>query len=353
MEKKILYFGLFDENFGCNKVYISALKQKGYEIIFCVDRTPGPLKFWKLFWKHWSLRKSYDVLVVGYPGYIIVPFARLITRKPIIFDALCSFYEAQILSRNAYTTIPFRKKIVWCIDWLANRCADAVLVETPVQKEYFHSLFGVPHKKIFVVPIGVDESILQYRTGKNSDRFTVLFRGRFMSEAGVKYIVEAASILAKTPIRFLIIGSGKGKIAEEVLSLIQKYNLPNLVLIDRFLSWEDLLGHMSSADVSLGQFESHERLLRTIPHKAYESFMLGLPYITADMPGIRSLVPKETCVFVPPASPSAIANAIETLYKDAGMRENISRHEKDLYQKEFSGEKIGTLLSSVINNIRL
>ena len=99
---KICYFGIYRPNFGRNKTYIDGLKQNDIEIIECRDTSRGFLKFLKLFWKHRKIRNSYDYMIVGYPGHIVVWLAKLISKRPVIFDALCTLYEGEILSRNLY-----------------------------------------------------------------------------------------------------------------------------------------------------------------------------------------------------------------------------------------------------------
>lgn len=63
--------------------------------------------------------------------------------------------------------------------------------------------------------------------------------------------------------------------------------------------------------MSLGQLGNHPRLIRTIPHKAYESLAMGLPYLTAANKGILELLKDgETCVVCNPADPNSLAEKI-------------------------------------------
>src|SRR3989344_6457800 len=97
---RICYFGIYNPEESRNKIYIKGFKEHGVEIIECRDVTRGPLKYLYLFWKHWKIRNKYDFLIVGYPGHVVVPFAKLISKKPVILDALCSLYEGVIVSRQ-------------------------------------------------------------------------------------------------------------------------------------------------------------------------------------------------------------------------------------------------------------
>ncbi|MCX6715593.1 MAG: hypothetical protein NT077_01085 [Candidatus Taylorbacteria bacterium] len=136
---KICYFGIYNPEFGRNKVYISGLRQNGHEVIECHDNSSGLIKFWRLWRRHIAVIKAggYDVLVVGYPGHLVVPFAKMLSKKPVIFDALCTLYEGEVISRGKYVCNPFMRVWVRFIDHAAVKTADIIMVETNAQCEYF------------------------------------------------------------------------------------------------------------------------------------------------------------------------------------------------------------------------
>src|SRR3990167_10336608 len=92
----VLYFGTYDPEYSRNAVLISGLRQSGVEVIECRDSSPGIRKFINLFKKHRQLKNQYDVMVVVFLGQQIVPFAKIISRKPIVFDAFLSLYDSNV-----------------------------------------------------------------------------------------------------------------------------------------------------------------------------------------------------------------------------------------------------------------
>ncbi len=348
--KNVLYFGIFDPEFSRNKVYIRGLRENGVRVIICTDNTPGLLKYWHLFRKHWALRKKYDVMIVGYPGYIIVPFARLITRKRIIFDALCSFFETEILSRDALHEIPFRKPYARSIDWFATRCADTILVETEAQKKYFEEKLGVRQGKCIVVYTGVDDNIFRPdETVKPFERFTALFRGRITHEAGVDVVLRAAKLLENKNINFLIIGYGWNKEKEQFDRALDELMPKNVRHIKKQLQFEELIPLMQKCHVALGQFSDHERLKRTIPHKAFEALAMKLPYITASADGINEILKEDqNFLTVTPNNPEDLAKKILLLHDQPDVRSDLSLEGNSLYKYRFVPQKIvGPLLKSL------
>ena len=338
---KICYFGIYRPDFGRNKTYIDGLKQNDIEIIECRDTSRGFLKFLKLFWKHRKIRNNYDYLIVGYPGHIVVWLAKLISKRPVIFDALCTLYEGEILSRNLYKYNLFMKAWVLFIDWLAVKCADLILVESEAQKKYFVDRFNLPDEKVVRIFTGADEEIFFNDLEiKKRAKFTVLFRGRFLPEAGIEYVVQAAKLLENDDVDFLIIGGGV--VEKEIGLLIQSLKPNNLEWINQYLPTNELREKMLECHVSLGQFENHIRLQRTIPHKAFESLLMGLPYITGKNMAISELLTdRENCLMVSNADPQDLAEKILELKNDKNLIQKIANNGRRLYEEKLSSIKLG------------
>ena len=340
---KICYFGIYNSNFGRNKVYISGLKKNGVEIIECRDNSRGLLKFWRLWKKHRLITKNggYDFMIVGYPGHLIVPFAKLISRKKVIFDALCTLYEGEVISRGKFKFNLFMRLWIRLIDWLAAKSADFILVETNKQKEYFLKRFGLETDKVARVFTGVDEEIFHPIPNiPKRNKFTVVFRGKFLPEAGVRYVIGAAEILKNEGINFLIIGNGY--LVGEIGKQLDESKVENIEWIRENLPTERLRNLMLQCHVSLGQFENHVRLNRTIPHKAFESLVMGLPYITGRAEGVQELLADgKDCLMVNLADANDLAAKILLLKNNPELRQNIAENGRRLYENNLTNRILG------------
>ncbi len=349
-EKRILYFGNIDMEQGRNKVYAEGLRQNGSTVLVCVDRALGFQKYWNLYKKHRTFRGNYDVIIVGYGGYVSVPFARLISRKPVIFDALCSFYEQEILSRDALKEVPFRIAFVRFIDWMATRCAHKVLVETEEQKRYFVRELGVSADKLVVVYTGVDDTVFRPDpTIQKFNTFTALFRGRIMSEAGVPTVVRAAKLLEGKGVEVLIIGYGCNEAMREFEEVMRELAPKNVRHIDQHLPFDELVATMQKCHVSLGQFADHERLERTIPHKCFESLALRLPYITARTKGVAEILKEgKHCLMTKPGDAEDLAQAILELKNTPHKAEEMADACYHRYQERFLPKDVIAPLLSLL-----
>lgn len=335
-----LWFGIYNPEFSRNKVYIRGLQQLGHTIIECRDDSRGLIKYWRLWKRLRAFKGKYDVLVVGYPGHIVVPFARLITSKRIIFDALCTRYEALVLSRGLYGNNPLAQLPVRISDSLAVHCADLVLVESESQREYFIKRFSPGPSKIAVVYTGADESVYYPDSSiPKLQNFTVLFRGKFLPEAGVKYVVQATKLLESENIDVRIIGSGH--VEEEVRAEIARHEPRNLEWISEHLDPKDLHRKMLECHISLGQFEKHERLARTIPHKAFEALAIGFPYITGRARAAEEIFQNgENCLLVNPADPEDLAEKILELRNNTELRNDLASNARKTFLDRLSQSKL-------------
>ena len=81
---KICYFGIYNSGFGRNKIYIEALKKAGHTVIECRDDSKGLIKYFRLWQKHRTIKNDYDFVIVGYPGHMVVPWAKLLSKKKVL-----------------------------------------------------------------------------------------------------------------------------------------------------------------------------------------------------------------------------------------------------------------------------
>lgn len=341
---KICYFGLDQPRWARDLVYLKGLKNQGAEIIECVDSSRGLSKYWRLLKKHRVISHSYDLLLVGYLSNLLVPLAKLVSKKKVVYNALCSKYESIILDRQEHGPASFYALYFWLIDWLAFKLADLILVESEAQKKFLIKLFWANSKKFKVVFTGADNAIFHPDEQiKKFNQFTVVFRGWFLPATGVEYVIEAARILEPAGVKFMLIGRGAftPKIGEKIVQTGAK----NIELITEFLSDEILRAKMLAAQVCLGQFAKHPRLDRTIQNKTFESLALRLPYVTRDSASNREILQDNfNCLFTRPADAADLAAKIMILKNDPGLSERLAEAGYQTYLTKLSPRILGEQL---------
>lgn len=326
---KVLYISR--SNNLVDRVYVEGLRGNGVEVLslrFKIN-IHDLLGLTRLYWKN---RKGLDLIMVGWDSPGLVVFANLISDKKIIYNAALSVYERLIVSRGLASMFSIKAFYYWFLDFVAVHLADLTMVETNHQADYFKKIFKVSVKKIHSVWTGVDGNEFFYdSTIAKFDIFTVLFRGALMPEAGAEYVVRAAKILENKNVEFIIIGGGI--LLDKIKELIKELKPKNLKLIIDFLPQEKLREIMQRCHLSLGQLSDHDRLIRTIPHKAYESLAMKLPYLTASSKGILELLKAgDTCITCKPANAESLAEKIIWAKNNPGELEKIAQNGYRLYQ---------------------
>lgn len=345
---RFLYFGIYDSDFSRNRIYMRALVSAGHEVIECRDTSRGPMKYLRLAYRLMRLPSTYDAVIVGYPGHIVVPIAAMFSRAPVIADLLGSLADASGQSHGAGL---FRRGWLSLIDRLAIASADRVLVESHAQKAFLANRYGHAGKYA-VVYSGCDEEIFAQRSRVPSgDAFVALFRGRLTPESGIMHILDAAEQLRNSPgIVFKIVGYGR--LLEKVQRRIAESKLDNVRLISNHLSFEDMRAHMQDASVSLGQFGDNPRLQRTIPHKLFESISMGIPYITARAGAVQEILTDNvSALMVPQADSTAIVEAILRIKDDSSLGQRLASAAQKVFQEKSSQRVIADSLASIVRSL--
>src|SRR3989338_6593662 len=157
----------------------------------------------------------------------------------------------------------------------------------------------------------------------------------FLPEAGTDVVLRAAKELEGTGINVRIIG--RGLLKKEVENLMQELKPTNVELMTEMLPIEDLRKNMLECHISLGQLADHPRVHTTIPHKAFESMAMKLPYLTGANKGVLEILDEgQTCFLVPPGDHHALARKILELRDRPADLERVAENAYELYRQEFT-----------------
>ncbi len=278
MRYTILYFGVYSHANPRNAVIIKKLRKDGHKVIEC--RSFSYLQLVRCWFR---VRNAFDLMIVGFPGQKVMFLARLLTSKPIWFDAFTSHYGGYILDRQRASKKSFRALWYRFLDRWSCRLADVVLLDTNTHIDFFVREFGLPRAKFRRVLVGTDTSVF-YPRKKTSDSFLVHFHGTGIPLQGIDVIRQAEKILSKVPFQ-IIVGSDS-------------------------VPYDKLPEYIARADVCLGIFGSSEKTQLVIPNKIYEYAAMKKPIITLDTPAIRELFDERSMMLISRPDPQLIADAI-------------------------------------------
>lgn len=338
----ICYFGIYNSDYSRSRVLANGLGQNGINILECNSRKKGFRKYFNLAKKHWKIRKKYDLMLVGFPGYQTMALAHWLSGKPIVYDAFSSMYDSMVFDRKIAKPKSLKAKYYWFLDWLSCRLADRIIIDTQAHIDYFIENFKVKPEKFIRVFVGTDDQVMKpQRKEENKSSFLVCFYGSYIPLQGVKYILEAAKILQAENIRFNIIGS-------KIKETFNEYNLLNVNFVDN-VPYERLPQYLGKADICLGIFGDTEKARRVIPNKVFDALALGQPVLTGASPAVKELLAdRENALFCRLADSKDLAEKILVLKNDANLREKIAKNGYKLFNEKLTSRKIAAdLISSL------
>ena len=346
--KKACYFGIYDPKHWRTRVVTRGLKRAGYEVIECrVD--PRKVVGWR---KYVELVNSFrkiqdiDLIVVGFPGYLAVIVARLITRKPIVFDAYISYFDGIRDRKNYKLTNPVMW-VAWLIDFIDGLCADVVLTINNVYKDFFVQSLLVSGRKVEVLHKGADEEVFYPRQSSTKEFLSIGWWGSYIPLHGLDVIVDSAKLLSSEDLRMHFFGSGQLK--NQIENKIKEEAITNIEL-HSFVSQGDLVQEIANFDVVLGIFSPEPKALRCVTNKVYEAMAMGKSIITEDSPANREIFThKENVYLVEPGNPVALAKAIKELASNDKLRAYLGQNAQKLFESRFTIEKVEEEFVGIIN----
>lgn len=164
-----------------------------------------------------------------------------------------------------------------------------------------------------------------------NDKFIIVCVGQFIERKGQRRILEAINLLGNKDIKTIFIGKGDDAFEHE--SILFKGTVKNV----------DLPYYLNAADVFVLPTREEGCCNAII-----EALACGLPIISSDKPFNYDVLNKENSILVNPDDINEIAAAINKLYEDRGVREEMAQKSHE------AGEKLSIerRASNIINFMR-
>lgn len=200
------------------------------------------------------------------------------------------------------------------------RSAAKVAVFSTEQQHFIEQTYGVPAKRIAVIPNGVDDEFFaKPKQYKNKKQFTILYAGRLSSQKRVDRLVGAMPKLERNA-RLVIVGDGelRGELEQQVAAL----GLSN-VAFEGYKTPRELRDYFAKADVFAIPSDREG-----MPLVVLEAMAAGLPIVGANVTGIRELV-GGVGMLVNDPSPASFAESLAAVLAVPAELEQLSKKSVD------------------------
>jgi glycosyltransferase involved in cell wall biosynthesis len=350
---KILFIAGREPAYVRNAMMLKCLEKNRIELIDCTDSSKTyPVRFLKVLLKLLTHKNEhFDCVFVGFLGQPLVPIIRMLTSKPVIFDAFLSTYDTMCFDRKRFKPDSLAGRFFFWLDRYSCVQADSILLDTDAHIDYFTKTFDLPRDKFQRLFVGADESLFYPRDVKREDHtFRVFYYSSFLPLHGNEYIVQAAARLRdQKEIEFVVVG--KGMEHTRIRNLAQGLGADNIRFID-WLPYRQLPLEIAQADICLGgHFSDSDKARRVIAGKTFQFLAMKKPVIVGDCPGNRELLTdREEALFVTMADAGALTNAILELRNNATLREHIAEEGYKTFMENCSTGAIAEKLARIMRH---
>lgn len=289
-----------------------------------------------------KIKGSFDAIFVYEPSPITVGipavFAKRRFKAPIYFWAQDLWPESLVAAggvKNRFVLGFFNS----LTKWIYSHCRK-VLVQSPGFTDYILNQ-GVPKDKIVFYPNPTEafykplESEDEYGSFFSKDHFNIVFAGNIGEAQSFYTIIEAANLLKKLPVRFVILGDGRYK--ETALLKIKELGLENVFSFLGSYPPTEMPKFFFHADALLVSLKKDKIFALTIPAKIQSYLACGKPIIASiDGEGAK-IVSDAKCGVTSPAEDSiALSNIIKGLIAlDKSTLIEMGNNGRAYYEKEF------------------
>ncbi|MFH1508469.1 MAG: glycosyltransferase [Candidatus Omnitrophota bacterium] len=303
---RILYISTYIPNYIRTQAILNILQRNkiNVETVFSGNKRFKYLS--ALFYTICRLRRC-DIIFLGFRSHEVFPFFKLLTRKPIIFDAFVSAYDTLCLDRRVFKPGSIIGKFLKAYDTYLCRQASVVLVDTKAHSEYFKNEFRADNVSYLYLECNTNLFKPVKREARQG-KFIVFWYGKCWPLQGVDVIIKAAGILKnEAGIIFRLIGP----LVNKNRNLVRQLNPTNIEFID-YVAYENLPLEIAKADLCLGgHFSGLPKAKRVIPGKAFQCIACRKATILGDNPANRELFEgRKDIYFVQMNSAKALADKI-------------------------------------------
>ncbi len=350
MAIKICYLAGREAGYSRTHNVLKALESAGFEVESCFPPDRRKLHQPRLLWEFLRKQAGADLVVVGFYGQLLMPFVRLLSRRPVLFDVYVSTYGTMVDDRLEASAKSLKAQVFWLADHVAMRSATRLILESAHHIQHYADTYRVPASKFTRVFLSSDESVMRPREPRPRDgRFRVHFHGEYAPFHGVDVILRAAKLLEGQPVDFQLIGTGITYARDRKLAA--ELELRNVEFTDR-VPYSELAVYMSRADACLGFFNGNKRADRLFTNKVVEAIACGKPLITRKNPAVQELLTDgESVLFVPPEDPQALADAILRLKAEPSLCKTLGENALSAFQTHCTQAVFARQLKQIIQGL--
>ena len=239
---------------------------------------------------------------------------------------------------------------------LSYKLSDRVLVLAPSMEAAVERLYGLPPRKVVMVPNGVDTTLFRPSTEQREgaraelsirESSVVGFVGAFQPWQGLEPLIESFKVLVDKGLdtRLLLVGDGPHR--PQVEGRVRDLGLSDHVTITGLVAQDKVSGYLNCIDVFVAARPSMLQTETATPLKLLEAMSAGRAVVASSVEGMSSVVEDgRTARLIPPGDTKRLTDAIEELLGDERARLRMGEAARQFVQRNFTWERSSEILLS-------
>jgi glycosyltransferase involved in cell wall biosynthesis len=247
------------------------------------------------------------------------------------------------------TPKPRRKLLIgygWLLDHLVFASVKVVVINSKAQSLMLAQLRGMPLERIRILYNGIHDITRQHMLPPMKKTSIILgVACRLDKMKGLDHLIRAMALLPAW-ISLHIVGDGEFR--EELEQLSREQSTAERIIFFGYKQDRDIIHLIDTFDVYV--FPS---LWEGLPYSLLEAMRAGLPIISTNVGGIpEALDNGRAGLLVAPASPEALANAINFMLNDWELARRLSAAARQRYEELFSFYRMQESFVQIINEFK-
>lgn len=274
-------------------------------------------------------RERYDIVHTnGYFADIIaIPACKLLGIPHI---ATCHGFITNDKKLNIYNMfdrfiLRFSNKIIAVSDGIKNELtkngikeSHVVVIQNAVEGNYNKELFSQNRQN------------KRQQLNIREREFVLGYIGRLSEEKGIKYLIEASSLLNESDITVKVLIIGEGPQKRQLEDLVKEEGIKHNVVFAGFQA--DIESWLPAMDVFV-----LPSLTEGTPMSLLEAMAFGIPVVASAVGGIpQVIVSGKNGILVSSGKSQEIADAVNTLYEDETLRKTLGEEAKRTIELKFN-----------------
>ncbi len=194
-------------------------------------------------------------------------------------------------------------------------------------------------EKIHVIHCGIEPALFTPPPRRDGPGpMQVLCVSTLRRVKGHQYLIEACRLLRERGVEFVCHLVGEGPLRRKVEAQIERAGLRSQIRLHGGLPRLEVIKLMATADVAvIASNPTQAGRQEGIPVTLMEAMACGLPVVATAITGIPELVDSGISgLLVPAGDPTALADALQALGRDPGLREKMGRAGREKVVREFN-----------------